>query len=163
MQGYGTEEPLRQYLVADAIYVSRHQISSDLDRDLRQKPQELESRGAYPLSQAATFMSDQALADHLAQNVMDLDDSQDRYWHGKPWFDREEAKLRIFRRHRQIAATGEGEQVVDLVVTDTETLMTRSPAIVRHALGSLSHLGQKQLRQMVRALAAQAVPSPPSR
>ncbi len=127
---YRPQEPVRLYLVADAVYVS----GSDINPVLNRKPSsEAAEQAPFPLLRAMALMSDHALAAYLGDKVLNMRSA----WHshdgpGEP-FDPKEAHIRIFRGDYQIYATGDGWVAVDVILLDTAMLKERLPQIVRWA------------------------------
>ncbi|MFW6456976.1 MAG: hypothetical protein ACOC0A_01660 [Planctomycetota bacterium] len=113
-----SREPLRLYLVADAVYALASHI-----RSATKQQQNPEGNGPseYPLREAMAFMSDEAVADYV-KDQMSIEDVG---------YDPKEVRLRIFRGDREIHMDEHGKYEVDIILIDTRMLREKLPSIVR--------------------------------
>ncbi len=128
----GGREPVRLYLVADAIYVCGADITVELDKERSTEPSE---KPAFTLRRAMALMSDDALAAYLEEKFLNIkgkdSDEPDR---GKS-FNPEEVHIRIFRGDYNIHTVGDGRLVIDVMLVDTTLLDKRLSSIVAWASG----------------------------
>ncbi len=120
--GQGSDEPLRLYLVADAVYVSDQVVYPVLDRRRDRFEETIDGLPTYSLHKAMQHMSDEALSNYLREQLLYTGGRRVSDQHDIGAFDTEDIRLRIYRRSRKIASTGNGRSAVDLIVLDSEDL-----------------------------------------
>lgn len=126
-KGYRPSGWVQLFLVTDAIYVSKAQVQSNLNRkafDASGNP------SAYSLLRALAFMSDKDAAEYVRTVLIDGDAERHHNDNERNIFGFENIRVRIFRGARQIGTVGDGSFTVDLVLTDTR--------MISAALGEIS-------------------------